>query len=73
MWQNSSCDKTQILTKVKFWQKSKCDNSQIVKKKIKKITQYDKNQIVTKVKTQSMTNLKNENCEREQKIVRKKT
>ena len=31
-WQNLSCDKTQIVTKLKFGQKSSCDKTQIVTK-----------------------------------------
>ena len=34
-WQNSSCDKTQIVTKVKCWQKSKLDKNLMFKKKDK--------------------------------------
>ena len=32
LWQNLSCDKTQIVTKLKLGQKSSCDEAQIVTK-----------------------------------------
>ena len=56
LWQNSNCDKTQIVTKLKLWQNSNCDKTQIVKnsktqnvRKKLKLWQNSKTQIVTKL------------------------
>ena len=48
LWQNLNCDKTQIVIKLKLGQKSSCDKRQSVK--INKTNQFDKTQIVTKLK-----------------------
>ena len=50
LWQNSSCDKTQIVIKVKLWQHSNYDNTLIVGEKNLKNSKCNKTQIVTKLK-----------------------
>ena len=47
--QNSKCDKTQNVTKLRMWQNSECD-------KTKKFKMWQK-------KTQNMTKLKNSKCQ----------
>ena len=48
MWQNSSCDTTQIVTKLKLWWNSNGDKTQNVGGKNQKL-KCDKTQIVTKL------------------------
>ena len=52
----SSCDYTQIVTKLKLWQNSNCDSTQIVT-----------TQIVTKLKPQIVTQLKHFICDKTKK------
>ena len=64
MWQNSSCGKTQIVTKLKVWEKNlrpKCDKTQSVTKlRVWQNSECDK--------TQSVTKLENSNYDKTQKL-----
>ena len=51
MWQNSNCDKTQILIKLKIRQNSNCDRTTKLK-------------FLQNSKTQFVTKLKNSNCDK---------
>ena len=77
LWQNSSCDKTQIVIKLKLWQTLSCDKTQIVtaqivkKKKINNLkcdnSNCDKTQYLKwwqNSKTQIVTKLQNSNCDK---------
>ena len=61
---NSSCDKTQIVTKVQLWQNLNCDktlkwqNSNCDQTEKLNLWKNSKTQIVTKLKTQIVTQLK---------------
>ena len=57
---NSNCDKTKkkkVVTKLILWQNSNCDKTELVMN-----SKYDKTQILTKQKNQTVTKLKNSIC-----------
>ena len=65
LWQNLSCDKTQIVTKLKLGQKSSCDKAQIgTKIKLWRKTFFFK----SVWKTQIVTELENSNYDKTQKL-----
>ena len=69
LWQNLSCDKTQIVTKLKLRQKWSCDKTKIGKKsnceeKLKKKINVTKLKLWQNLRTQIMTKLKKSNSDK---------
>ena len=63
MLQNSNCDKTQIVTKLKLWQNLNCDKTQIVTKH--KLWQKSKGE---DKKNQKLEIYQNSNCDKTQEL-----